>query len=656
MQRHDKEKKTVKDMGIINLLDLQTANLIAAGEVVERAASVVKELCENSIDALAKNITVEIKHGGNLYIRVSDDGKGISDDDIPKTILRHATSKIKTGADLDAIGTLGFRGEALAAVSSVARLTIISKQPGAKYGSVLEANDEDGVVIRETGCPDGTTVIVRDLFYNVPARRKFMKKDATETMAVTALTEKLAMSHPEISFKLICDGETKLTTPGDGKLLSAIYGVAGRAFASQLEQVSYELEGMVLRGYISCPEASKGTRSAQSFFINNRYIRSRTISAALEEAYKSYIPSGRFPAAVLFLDTDLSGVDVNVHPSKLEVRFSNEKNVFDTVYYGVRSVLEGGFVKSEPSEKPRSPLDAEPWRFIAPEKAENNVKTEPFQYNADNSSSISAPKPAYEPLYDFSKLTQRAVLETIPDSRNSVKEEAPEKADYFGNINNVNNLPVQESPKTIPSYDEVKTDEFAPETLVEIPEYRLVGEIFATYAVVETGETVFLLDKHAAHERIIYEKLRKSNKKHSQMILEPLKLELSEEESALLLESCSYLESYGFTISQKDGNIFLDGIPAMLTQSGGDLQSIMGVFISELSKGMQIPIDVRADNALYSVACKAAIKAGKMLDFTQLDWIVKSVLSDNAIRFCPHGRPIIYSVDKKTIAKLFDRI
>ena len=619
-------------MGIINLLDLQTANLIAAGEVVERAASVVKELCENSIDAGAKNITVEIKHGGNAYIRVSDDGKGISDDDIPKTILRHATSKIKTGADLEAIGTLGFRGEALAAVSAVARLTIISKQPGTKSGSALEANDEDGVVIRETGCPDGTTVIVRDLFYNVPARRKFMKKDATESMAVTALTEKLAMSHPEIAFKLISDGETKIATTGDGKLLSAIYGVAGRAFAAQLEPVSYELEGMGLRGYISRPDAAKGTRGAQSFFINNRYIRSRTISAALEEAYKSYIPSGRFPAAVLFLDTALSGVDVNVHPSKLEVRFSNEKNVFDTVYYGVRSVLEGGFAKSESVEKPRSPLDTEPWRFTAPENVDTGVK----------SAHSPSEKPVYEPLYDFSKLTERSVLETIPA-----------KTESF--VQDVNNLPSEESAKSTAAYDEVRTDEFAPESLVEAPNYRLVGEIFATYAIVEVGETIALIDKHAAHERIIYEKLRKSNKKHSQMLLEPLKLELSPEEEVMLVESRSYLESYGFTVTQRDGNLFLDGIPALLMQSGGDLQSIVGTFISELSKGMQIPIDVRADKALYSVACKAAIKAGKMLDSTQLNWIVKSVLCDPAIRFCPHGRPIIYFVDKKSVAKLFDR-
>lgn len=617
-------------MGIINLLDLQTANLIAAGEVVERAASVVKELCENSIDAAAKNITVEIKHGGNSYIRVSDDGKGISEDDIPKTILRHATSKIKTGADLEAIGTLGFRGEALAAVSSVARMTIISKQPSAKTGSMLEVNDEYGVVIKETGCPDGTTIIVRDLFYNVPARRKFMKRDATEAMAVAALTEKLAMSHPEIAFRLISDGETKYTTPGDGKLLSAIYGVAGRAFAAGLESVSYELEGMTLRGYISRPDAAKGTRSSQSFFINNRYIRSRTMTAALEEAYKSYIPSGRFPAAVLFLETSLSGVDVNVHPSKLEVRFSNEKNVFDTVYYGVRSVLEGGFQKAEPEEKPRSPLETQPWNFTPETKAEK----------------VETPIQEYKPLYDFSKLTEKAVLETMPSFAPKVNNSTDEA--FKVEITTYNKAETTD-------FDEAKTDEFAPESLVEAPSYRLVGELFATYAVVEVGDSVSLIDKHAAHERIIYEKLRKSNKKHTQLLLEPLKLEFSPMEMELLIESKTYLESYGFVIKERDGALFLDGIPAFLMQSGGDLHSLIGCFVSEISKGMQIPIDVRADNALYSVACKAAIKAGKMLDSLQLDWIVQNVLNDTAIRFCPHGRPIIYTVDKKSVEKLFKR-
>lgn len=617
-------------MGIINLLDLQTANLIAAGEVVERAASVVKELCENSIDAAAKNITVEIKHGGNSYIRVSDDGKGISEDDIPKTILRHATSKIKTGADLEAIGTLGFRGEALAAVSSVARMTIISKQPSAKTGSMLEVNDEYGVVIKETGCPDGTTIIVRDLFYNVPARRKFMKRDATEAMAVAALTEKLAMSHPEIAFRLISDGETKYTTPGDGKLLSAIYGVAGRAFAAGLESVSYELEGMTLRGYISRPDAAKGTRSSQSFFINNRYIRSRTMTAALEEAYKSYIPSGRFPAAVLFLETSLSGVDVNVHPSKLEVRFSNEKNVFDTVYYGVRSVLEGGFQKAEPEEKPRSPLETQPWNFTPETKAEK----------------VETPIQEYKPLYDFSKLTEKAVLETMPSFAPKVNNSTDEA--FKVEITTYNKAETTD-------FDEAKTDEFAPESLVEAPSFRLIGELFATYAVVEVGDSVSLIDKHAAHERIIYEKLRKSNKKHTQLLLEPLKLDFSPMEMELLIESKTYLESYGFVIKERDGALFLDGIPALLMQSGGDLHSLIGCFVSEISKGMQIPIDVRADNALYSVACKAAIKAGKMLDSLQLDWIVQNVLNDTAIRFCPHGRPIIYTVDKKSVEKLFKR-
>ncbi|MDD4474795.1 MAG: DNA mismatch repair endonuclease MutL [Eubacteriales bacterium] len=625
-----KVKENGKIMGIINLLDLQTANLIAAGEVVERAASVVKELCENSIDAAAKNITVEIKHGGNSYIRVSDDGKGISEDDIPKTILRHATSKIKTGSDLEAIGTLGFRGEALAAVSSVARMTIISKQPTAKTGSMLEVNDEYGVVIKETGCPDGTTIIVRDLFYNVPARRKFMKRDATEAMAVAALTEKLAMSHPEIAFRLISDGETKFTTPGDGKLLSAIYGVAGRAFAAGLESVSYELEGMTLRGYISRPDAAKGTRSSQSFFINNRYIRSRTMTAALEEAYKSYIPSGRFPAAVLFLETSLSSVDVNVHPSKLEVRFSNEKNVFDTVYYGVRSVLEGGFKKAEPEEKPRSPLETQPWNFTPEIKAEE----------------AKASTQEYKPLYDFSKLTEKAVLETMPNFAPNVNNSTDEA--FKVEITTYNKAETAD-------FDEAKTDEFAPESLVEAPTYRIVGELFATYAVVEVGESVSLIDKHAAHERIIYEKLRKSNKKHTQLLLEPLKLDFSPMEIELLIESKTYLESYGFVIKERDGALFLDGIPALLMQSGGDLHSLIGCFVSEVSKGMQIPIDVRADSALYSVACKAAIKAGKMLDGTQLDWIVQNVLNDTAIRFCPHGRPIIYTADKKSIEKLFNR-
>ena len=328
-------------MGKINLLDIQTANLIAAGEVVERPASAVKELCENSIDADATMITVEIRGGGNSYLRVSDNGSGISDDDMPKTILRHATSKIKTGSDLDGVVTLGFRGEALAAIASVSRLQIISRCPGETKGRLLVSNDTEGVVISDTGCPDGTTVIARDLFYNVPARRKFLKKDVTESAAVGAVVEKLALSHPEKAFRFVSNEELRLTTSGDGSLYSAIYTIYGRSFAQTLCEVDYECEGISVSGYISRPDSPRGSRSAQSFFINRRYVKSRTVTAALEEAYGSYIPKGKFPAAILHIEIDPHTVDVNVHPSKSEVKFSNERAIFEAVYYAVRSVLSG---------------------------------------------------------------------------------------------------------------------------------------------------------------------------------------------------------------------------------------------------------------------------------------------------------------------------
>ena len=646
-------------MGIINLLDLQTANLIAAGEVVERAASVIKELCENSIDAGAKNITIEIKNGGNSYMRVSDDGKGISDDDMPKTILRHATSKIKTGADLEAIGTLGFRGEALAAISSVARLTIISKKAAAKNGSVLEVNEEDGVIIKETGCPDGTTVIVRDLFYNVPARRKFMKKDSTEAMAVASITEKIAMSHPEIAFRLISDGETKFTTSGDGKLLSAIYGVAGRNFASQLTELSYELDGMRLRGYVSRPDAARGTRSAQSFFINNRYIRSKTITAALDEAYKSYIPSGTFPSAVLFIDTALSGVDVNVHPSKLEVRFSNERNVFDTVYYGVLSVLESGF-SSKKQQEPVVVTAAEKQNsyqmptyqpILQPQQPFQPYQPQPLQQPQ------SQPKPQPEqPLQPQPQFQQQTLIEqkptTMPEisvERPAINERSDDQLDF----------------KTRPTFNEAATDDLAPESFVAVEvkeateeqptEFRLVGEIFATYAIAELSDSIAIIDKHAAHERIIYEELKKSNKKYTQLLLEPIPLELSAEEKQLLLDSEAYLSEYGFKIKQSGNKLMLDGILQALTQTGNDLLSVIGVIIEELSSGAQIPIDVRADKALFAAACKAAVKSGRMLEATQLEFLVRQVLDNNAVRYCPHGRPIVRFFEKKSIAKYFER-
>ncbi|HBL85481.1 MAG: hypothetical protein A2Y17_06190 [Clostridiales bacterium GWF2_38_85] len=657
-------------MGIINLLDLQTANLIAAGEVVERAASVVKELCENSIDAKAKNITIEIKSGGNTYIRISDDGVGISEDDMPKTILRHATSKIKTGKDLDAIGTLGFRGEALAAVSSVARLTIISKQPSAKSGSMLEANDTDGVVIRETGCPDGTTIIVRDLFYNVPARRKFMKKDSIEAMAIAAVVEKLVLSHPEISFKLISDGEVKFSTSGDGKLLSAIYSVIGKVFASSLEEVEYEYEGLKLKGYISRPEETRGTRSAQSFFVNNRFIRSKTMSAALDEAFRSFMPIGRFSAAVLLLDMDLHTVDVNVHPSKLEVRFSNEKSVFDTVYYGVKSVLESGFEKN--AEKPVA-NNSEPWKYVDYTKPQTvseitelardmiNSYNKPEPNEQINVSTLNAgmqmilQEKATDKNREFiidtsyannTKLTERAVLEGKTDSDGKFEPEYD-----YSKVSRVGMLNVPEDKKA----EEFIPDDFIPTKFEDTAEFRIVGEVFKTYIVVELPDSVAFIDKHAAHERILYEKLRKTNKKYAQMLFEPIMLEFNEIESQTLFESKQYLESYGFLIEKKDNKLYLSGIPEPMMQSAGDLRSIIGVFVNELMQSGQIPVNVRADRALYTIACKAAVKAGRTLETAHLEWIVRNVMTDKGIRYCPHGRPIMHIIDHRALAKMFGR-
>lgn len=629
-------------MGKINLLDIQTANLIAAGEVVERPSSAIKELCENSVDAGARNVTVEIKNGGNTYIRVTDDGCGISDDDLPKTILRHATSKIRCGDDLDGIMTLGFRGEALAAISSVSRMQILSKQEGDKNGRTLVSNDEVGIVISDVGCPVGTTVIVKDLFYNVPARRKFLKRDATEAAAVGNVVEKMALSHPEISFRYISDGETKFITSGDGKLIGAIYATQGRTFGSTLEKVEYTDGDMILFGYVSRPDSPRGSRSAQNFFINKRFVKSKTMMAALEEAFSSYIPRGKFPACCIHVSINPKMIDVNVHPAKLEVKFSDEKRIFDLVYYGIKSHLSAKEIdQTERSSLP--PLDPQMIELLkTPIRVSDEGETAPqkeelpFTPTPTVNEERSFEPPAYRvPTFEKTVFVEAKVENEQKEEKAKPFENEIEKAQLF--------LDYDEETAT-PTIKENTDDD-----------YRLVGEVYDAYAIVEKKDGLYFIDKHAAHERILYEQLKTQNGKYAQQLFEPMIVHLSPSECDVMDANKSLLEKYGFLFEINETDVVLTAIPDTLLQSASEVPQYIETLASKLIEGDTLSVEERTDRALFTVACKAALKAGVGNHIAHTEWVVRRVMTDEGIRYCPHGRPIMRRIEKRDIDKFFDR-
>ncbi len=631
-------------MGKINVLSTQVANLIAAGEVVDRPASVVKELMENSIDAHAKNITVEIKNGGVTYIRVSDDGSGITPEDMPLALKRHATSKIAKASDLAAIFTLGFRGEALAAISSVSKVRIISKTENAANGTVLFADCGDVIEVRETGCPKGTTITVEELFANVPARRKFLKKDATEAAAVCAAVEKVALSHPEIAFRLISDGNLKLESAGDGQLDHAIYSILGKDFAKRLLPVKCHSDGIDVHGYIGRSDNVKPTRNFQNFFINHRYVKSRTAMAALEQAYSSYIAPEKFPACVLFIDIHPGAVDVNVHPAKLEVKFSNEKLVFDTVYYAVRSTLEK---------------------------------------NVDRPDLIlrSSPIPAYTPVHAFVPIIDRTDREAAKPEQARIDQRgqisfassgAPQPFVQDVKAETGVQAPAADAPKFVPqievSLPQIPYEKTAmPPKPVEkpdavlCPEYRIVGVAFNTYIFVETDGKVVVIDKHAAHERILFESLRGKLRGFSpapQMLLVPITVGLSQSDFQAVSEYAELFREIGFDFVLDDAQrqVKLVQIPSALKIS--DVEDVFATMADRLAAGtgdIEITKQDAYEKALYQASCKAAMKGGRADNESDMRFVVEKILTIPDITVCPHGRPVVINLSKRDLDRQFGR-
>lgn len=643
-------------MGRINVLGFDVANLIAAGEVVDRPASVVKELVENSIDAGATSLTIEVKNGGKTFMRISDNGCGIEYTDLPVAILRHATSKIKGAEDLEAIMTLGFRGEALAAISSVSKIRIMSKPKDSELGGYLECHGGEVVSHMHTGCADGTTIIVEDLFYNVPARKKFLKSDKAEAGTITATVEKIALSKPNVSFRYIVDGETKFVTGGDGELSNAIYAILGRDFAKKTIKVERNEGGIKVEGYISTPELVRANRNLESFYINSRFVKSKTMGAALEQAYQSYIPSDKFPFCVLNLEINPSLVDVNVHPAKLEVKFSNENLIFSAVYYAVRGALSTSIARPELYEeqkKDTTPVSQAQFPIYDREAPKNEKVM--FDSNSNFGVLKQSSKldySAYDNRYNTDGSRQYGAYTVKNEEK---KDEAPVI------LEDVCEKPQIESDKKEEFVQKPRFIEVAEkEEKIIVPDYKIIGEAFNSYVIVELGESIYLIDKHAAHERIIFEDLKKKTKMatpSSQMLMVPVEVYLTSDEMGALSEWEGEIKSVGFSFEIKNNGISVYEIPSEIEVNA--TADTLVAFLSRLKNGQGDAKTSREElfeRALYQASCKAAIKAGRIYDSAHIKWICDRVLTLDNIKYCPHGRPVAFEITKHSLERQFERI
>ena len=654
-------------MGKINVLSFAVANLIAAGEVVDRPASVIKELLENAIDAGATRVTVEIQHGGITFMRVADNGCGISPEDLPVSIRRHATSKIKSAEDLDGIETLGFRGEALAAIAAVSDLRIITKTAHDPYGTKLFARAGEVVEITEQGCPVGTTVIVENLFGNVPARRKFLKKDVSEAVAVSTYVEKIALSRPDIAIRLIVDGNMKLDTAGDGQLKSAMYAVFGRDFVGKMLPVSSEMEGITVRGFISRPDHVRPKRNYENFFINGRYVNCRTAAAALEQAYVSFCPPEKFPCCVLEITVNPAAVDVNVHPAKLEVKFSNERPVFEAVYSAVRTVLEADATRPEmklqtapPSRAVNAFVPIEEGRREGLAAAQITIDHTPQADKKPAFSQMSARE--YREAYVGGKSAPLRFSSPLPYKGGTAPATVPPKS--FAEVEKptpVASAKTEPTPAvTAPQAPVVPQAEQTPEQApVTAPVWRIIGEAFLSYVIVECDDKLLLIDKHAAHERVLFEQLRarmREQKDATQILLLPLTLSMSGGDSEQLLAYQGELEKVGFVFTVKPHAVEVTEIPEGLKPA--EASELLLALVATLDGGegnAKLSRDIVFEKALYQGACKAAIKAGRSYPPEYTKWLVEKLMELPDVTVCPHGRPVAMVLSHADIDRQFKR-
>ena len=639
-------------MSEINILSPHVADMIAAGEVVERPASVIKELMENAFDAGAHSVTVEIRDGGATYIRVQDDGKGMAPEDAGIAFMRHATSKLHDETGLEAIGTMGFRGEALAAISAVSEVELLTRRRGDESGTRVTLSAGDIQDMGETGCPEGTVMQVRSLFFNTPARLKFLKSDRAEASACVQTALRCALGRPEVSVRLLRDGKEEFFSPGDGKALSCVYALLGRDTAKDFLPIELNDDDMSVTGFVSSPSTGRGNRGMQFFYCNGRYIRSALLQTAVEQAYKNTLLVGRFPACVVYLKLSNASVDVNVHPAKTEVKFSQEKRVFDLVYHAAlaaltqedRTAAQEEAPKSTPIPAPRTPMP-----------------------------SASAAKPVARP--DFYRSMTAADFRA---SNYSVKPAAPSKPaeaaptlrayeEHYQTRIDLTPAPIfpvkpQESTKSAAVGPEIsgKTVENSVQsvenpTVPVLPDYKLIGEALHLYILVETGDELMLIDKHAAHERMIFDRLKTQDRSiMAQTLLESVTLRLDGEERELLEQNGELLSELGFEIEAfGEDDYILRTVPADMNPS--DARAAVEEIFEKLRGGKAPDPKSARDEILHTVACKAAIKAGYITDRAELDRIVKAVLSGQ-VKYCPHGRPVSAVLSRQDLDKLFKRI
>lgn len=639
----------------IQILSPHLADLIAAGEVVERPASVVKELVENAFDAGARTVTVELRGGGATYLRVTDDGCGMAPEDAGIAFLRHATSKLHDEQGLEAIGTMGFRGEALAAISAVSHITLTTRQRGAAAGTHMTLDAGDIQDMYETGCPEGTTMIVRDLFFNTPARRKFLKSDRAEGAACAAAALRCALGRPDVSVRCIRDGEEIFFSPGDNKLDSCVYSLLGRDLAMSLLPCAGEADGVRVHGFISSPAAGRGSRAQQYFFCNGRWIRSAALQAALEQAYRNTLLVGRFPACVLYIELSCAAVDVNIHPAKTEVKFTHERTVFDAVYYGARAALEAE----------REPVTTLP-KAVKPEpapKADPFVPSAPKAAPAQHPSAPAPAAPAFAPARTYAPAVpaEEAVAFRSPTaSAFAAPRVAPPPVFVTPARPAPGTPPEPVVPVAQPAQTAIEQEPVIPSPLERAappaePPARLIGEAMHTYILVEKGETLILIDKHAAHERINFDRLRQSPADiPSQTLLEPLPFTPDASDADVLQQYGNVLAELGFTFEPFGrSDYILRGVPAQL--DAADALPALEEICAQLRHGARMDAQSVRDEVLKTVACKAAIKAGWQTEPEELLRLADAVCAGE-VKYCPHGRPVAVTLTRRELDKLFKRI
>lgn len=653
----------------INLLDKSVYELIAAGEVIERPSSVIKELAENSIDAGAASITVEIKRGGISYLRVTDDGCGISHEDIPTAFMRHATSKVYTQDDLDSINTLGFRGEALASVCAVSRVELLTKQREDKLGSIYRIEAGEPVEYDRAGCADGTTIIIRDLFYNTPARLKFLKKDVTEGNYCASVIEKLALSHPGISFRFIRDGRQTMLSSGDGEYYSAVYAVFGKQFAAGLIPVENVYQNTAVTGYVSSPLFTRANRSMQNFFVNGRSVKSPLCCAALEEAFRNTIMVGKFPSCVLCVNTDPSQVDANIHPTKTEVRFTNEKIVFDAVYFAVKNALMGydesreiklntAPARAENIPQPERARTSEPLRTASAQVIEEPPKTMPIPSGRD---AVIYPQEKREPpkftlrqetpqpaqfTQPLPAAEQTYMPELVPAKKPEPKETPLSDLPGFAFLSEKS---FEKKPEPVPQEPDPVIPQERPKEQI-----RVVGELFKTYIVCESTEGMILIDKHAAHERVNFERLKKGFDSSAQLLMQPEEVYLTPEEFNGMSEYADKLAQVGIIMEFTDGKARVTGLPQMLDKVPP--AEIVECIAKIVSQGNTNAEGELFDDMLHTVACKASIRGNEDNDILELQVLAQEVFNNPDIRYCPHGRPVMTQISRKQIERYFGRV